>query len=120
VDHLFTWLEQHNVTTEITWARLAEEYLELPKEKWKDIPLQHKMGEAMRLLQWESKVVRPKSTPLVPRPRPYRAWISEKHRQHSKHGTCPQCHQPAQRTIPTGTGHSCLACGHQWPCLSCM
>jgi len=119
VDHLYTWLEQHGITTEIPWDRLAQEYLELPKEKWKDLPLQHKMGEAMRLLGWESKVIRPKGTPLVPRPRPYRAWISAKHRQHSKHATCPQCHAQAPRTIPTSGGHSCLSCCHQWACLSC-
>jgi putative DNA primase/helicase len=119
VDHLYTWLEQHTITTEISWDRLATEYLELPKEKWKDLPLQHKMGEAMRLLGWESKVIRPKSTPTILRPRPYRAWVSTNHRLHSKHPTCPQCGAQVQKTIATSTGHSCLSCLHQWACLSC-
>ena len=46
------------VRHEVTWQDLAQWYLKIDREKWKDISLQKQIAQSLKVLGWEQRVVR--------------------------------------------------------------
>lgn len=72
-DDLSLWLDNKGIT-EITWPRLAVEYLQMEKpESWKDKRVQIEITAALKSLGWEKKLVWDKKDQ-----KPKRVWIKQK------------------------------------------
>lgn len=57
-DALRDWLQTKPSTITLSWQDIAEQFLKIDREKWKDQMLQRQIAAAMRALHWEQSVTK--------------------------------------------------------------